>query len=70
MCQDENGLSSKERTARKLIDSGEANIQIIDEAEFLRLASTNKAALSPAGTGDGQMIYNTKPSPAGTGDGR
>lgn len=49
---DENGLSSKERTARKLIDSGEANIKIINEYDFLRLASTNKTAPSPAGTED------------------
>lgn len=40
MYQDDNGMSSKERTARQLIDSGEANIKIIDETEFLRLASS------------------------------
>lgn len=40
MYQDESGLSSKERTARQLINSGEANIEIIDESEFLRLASS------------------------------
>ncbi len=40
MYQDENGMSSQQRTARQLIDSGETYIKIIDEAEFLRLAST------------------------------
>lgn len=36
---DENGWSSKQRTARKLIDSGEGKVKIIAEAEFLKLAS-------------------------------
>ena len=35
---DENGLSSKEATATKLIEAGEANIKIIDEKTFLELA--------------------------------
>lgn len=36
----EDGLCSKERTARKLIESGDSNIQIIDEKSFLHLSST------------------------------
>lgn len=35
----EDGLGSKERAARQLIASGSGNLQIIDEATFLRLAS-------------------------------
>lgn len=43
MFLDEHGMSSQQRTARQLIRSGEAKIKIIDEAEFMRLASpTNK----------------------------
>ena len=37
---DENGMTSKERTARKLIAEGH-NIQIVDEKEFLQLAKTD-----------------------------
>lgn len=36
---DENGWSNKQRTAHKLIESGEGHIRIINEAEFLRIAS-------------------------------
>lgn len=38
--KDENGMTSKERTARKLIAEGH-NIQIVDEKEFLQLAKTD-----------------------------
>lgn len=36
---DENGWSNKQRTARKLIESGEGKVKIISETEFLKLAS-------------------------------
>lgn len=36
---DENGWSNKQRTAHKLIDSGEGKVRIITEEEFLQLAS-------------------------------
>lgn len=35
---DENGMSSKQRTATKLIEQGEADIKIIDEKTFLDMA--------------------------------
>ena len=40
---DENGWSSKQRTAHKLIDSGEGKVKIITEEEFLKLASPTSA---------------------------
>lgn len=39
---DEDGMSSKERTALKLIRSGEGKVKIIHESEFLSLASPLK----------------------------
>lgn len=38
---DENGMTSKSRTATKLIEQGEADIKIIDEKTFLKLAKEN-----------------------------
>lgn len=39
---DENGMTSKQRTATKLIEQGEADIKIINEKTFLELANFNK----------------------------
>ena len=38
--QDENGMTSKQRTATKLIEQGQADIKIIDEEAFLTLIHT------------------------------
>lgn len=38
---DENGMTSKQRAATKLIAEGQADISIIDEKDFLNLARTN-----------------------------
>lgn len=40
--QDENGMTSKQRTATKLNEDGQADIKIIDEKAFLKLARTVK----------------------------